>query len=145
MMGKLGFDIVVSQLSEKDLKFTQQAVTLYKQKSDIIWHGDQYRLLSPWDNDYAAVMYVDEGKTNAIVFNYIVNNRYKAGSTSPLKFKGLDPNKKYSVQEINLYPDTRSSLPQNAIYSGNYLMTIGINPDVRDRRMSVVLEVKEVK
>lgn len=145
MMGRLGFDIVVSKLSEKDLEYCQQAVDLYKQKSDIIWHGDQYRLLSPWENDLAAIMYVDEAKSNAIVFNYLVSNRYKAGSTLPVKLKGLNIDKKYSVREINLYPDTKSPLPQNAIYSGDYLMTIGINPNVRDRRPSVILEVTEVK
>lgn len=145
MMGKLGFDIVVSHLAEKDLKFCQQAVALYKQKSDIIWHGDQYRLASPWENDFASVMYVDEEKNNAVVFNYLVNNRYRAGSTSPVKFKGLDPAKRYSVTEINLYPETRSFMPQNAVYSGDYLMTIGINPLVNERRASVVLEVKAVK
>ena len=145
MMGKLGFDIVVSELNEKDLKYCQQAIALYKQKSDIIWHGEQYRLLSPWENDFASIMYVDEERSNAIVFNYLVSNRYKAGSTSPVKLKGLNAAKKYSVREINLYPDTQSPLPQNAIYSGDYLMAVGINPNVRDRRPSVILEVMEIK
>lgn len=145
MMGKLGFDIVVSQLPEKDLQFCQQAVALYKQKSDIIWHGNQYRLVNPWENDFASLMYLDEAKSNGVMFNYLVKNRYRAGSTSPVKLKGLDQNKQYRVQEINLYPGTKSSLPQDAVYSGDYLMTIGINPDVRDRRASVILEIKEVK
>jgi alpha-galactosidase len=145
MMGKLGFDIVVSQLPEKDLQFCQQAVALYKAKSDIIWHGDQYRLVSPWENDFASIMYVDETKSNAVVFNYLVNSRFNAGSTSPVKLKGLDPGKKYAVQEINLYPGSKSSLPPDATYSGDYLMKIGINPDVNAGRASVVLEVKEVK
>lgn len=145
MMGKLGFDIVVSQLPEKDLQFCQQAVVTYKQQSEVIWHGDQYRLQSPWEYDYAAIQYVDSAKRKAIVFNYLVNNRYQAGSTSPLKLKGLDPQKRYSIQEINLYPGTTSTLPANSVYSGDYLMQVGINPDVRARRTSVVLEVKEVK
>jgi alpha-galactosidase len=145
MMGKLGFDIVVSQLSEKDLQFCQQAVGIYKQKADVIWHGDQYRLISPWDNDFASIMYVNEAKSDGVIFNYLVNNRYRAGSTSPIKLKGLDVNRRYSVQEINLYPGARSSLPQNAIYSGDYLMAIGINPNVNERRPSVVLEIKEAK
>ena len=144
MMGKLGFDIVVSKLSETDLQFCQQAVATYKLFSDIVWHGNQYRLVSPWDNDIAAVMYVADDKSDAIVFNYLVNNRYGAGSLSPVRLKGLDASKKYSVKEINLYPGTKSTLDGTKEYSGDYLMTIGINPDVNARRSSVILDVEEV-
>ncbi|WP_423148157.1 alpha-galactosidase [Rubrolithibacter danxiaensis] len=145
MMGKLGFDIVVSKLSENDLEFCQQAVKAYKGFSDIVWHGDQYRLLSPWENDLAAVMYVNGNKSKAIVFNYLVNSRYGSGSSSPVKFKGLNESKKYSVKEINLYPGTGSSIKGEKAFSGEYLMTIGFNPDVNTRRTSVILQVDEVK
>lgn len=145
MMGKLGFDIVVSHLSEKDLQFCQQAVALYKQHSDVIWHGDQYRLQDPWSSDFASVMYVNEAKTGAIVFNYLVSNRYKSGSTAPVKFKGLDASKRYAVKEINLYPNAKSSLPEDAVFSGDYLMQIGFNPEVHAGRTSVVLQVTAVK
>jgi alpha-galactosidase len=145
MMGKLGFDIVVSELKEKDLAFAQQAVATYKQHSDVIWHGDQYRLQSPWEGDFASVLYVDDKKQNAILFSYLVSNRYRSGSTAPVRLKGLDANKRYQLQEINLYPGAKSSLPADAVYSGDYLMTVGFNPQVDARRASVVLAVKEVK
>lgn len=145
MMGKLGFDIVVSHLAEKDLQYCQQAVETYKSFSDVVWHGDQYRLVSPWDHDFASIMYVNGQRDRAVVFNYQVNNRYATGSTSPVVLKGLDPAKKYSVKEINLYPGTKSTLPDHAVYSGNYLMMVGLNPDVNTRRSSVILEVNEVK
>ena len=144
MMGKLGYDIVVSHLSENDLKFTKQAVETYKAFSDIIWHGDQFRLVNPWENDFASVMYVNDDKSTAIVFNYLVNNRYKGGSTTPVKFKGLDAAKKYSVAEINLYPGSKSELAEKT-YSGNYLMTVGVNPILHAGRTSVILEVKAVQ
>jgi alpha-galactosidase len=59
MMGKMGFDIVVSKLNEKELAFCQDALKNYNALKDAIWHGDQYRLQSPWDNDAAAIMYVN--------------------------------------------------------------------------------------
>jgi alpha-galactosidase len=49
------------------------------------------------------------------------------------------------VKEINLYPGTESSLQSTSVYSGNFLMTVGINPDVDLERASVLLEVNEVK
>lgn len=142
MMGKLGFDIVVDKLKPDQLAFCRNAVKTYKEFSNVIWHGDQYRLQSPWRNDVASLMYVDSTKTTAIMFNYLVNNRYDAGSRRPILLKGLDPDKMYEVSEVNLYPGTRSTISE-AAYSGNFLMTVGINPDVREGRTSVLLALKE--
>ena len=144
MMGKLGFDIVVSKLKPDELAFCQQAVKIYKQFSEAIWHGNQYRLQSPWDNDAASLMYADQSKSSAIMFNYLVNNRYDTGTHLPIKMKGLDPDKKYKVSEVNLFPGTKSTI-EEATYTGKYLMTVGINPDVREGRTSVMIGVQEVK
>ncbi len=144
MMGKLGFDIVVGKLSPNDLLFSQQAVMNYKDFSEAIWHGNQYRLQSPWDNDVASIVYVDTLKSRAIVFNYLISQRFDAGSHSPVKLKGLDPAKQYAIKEINLYPGTKSGIKEGT-FSGDFLMTIGINPEVHDDRASVVLSVEERK
>lgn len=144
MMGKLGFDIVVSKLKPEELAFCQNAIKTYKQFSEPIWHGEQYRLQSPWDNDVASVMYVDQAKGSAIMFNYLVNTRYAAGSHLPIRLKGLDPDKSYAISEVNLFPGTKSNIT-NATYSGKFLMTIGINPDVHAGRASVLIGVQEVK
>jgi alpha-galactosidase len=42
--------------------------------------------------------------------------------------QGLDPNKKYRIKEINLFPETKSAQPDNdKVLTGEYLMRIGIN------------------
>lgn len=145
MMGKLGFDIVISHLPENDLKFCQEAVENYNELKDVIWHGDQYRLVDPKYNDFASLMYVDSSQTKAVVFNYLVNNRYDVKSEDPVKFKGLNSNKHYRIQEVNLYPNTSSSLDASITYTGEFLMKIGYNPQVHSSRKSVVLVVNEVK
>lgn len=145
MMGKLGFDIVVSKLSEQDLSYVHDALKNYDNLKEPIWHGDQYRLQSPWDNDAASIMYVNDAKSKAVVFNYLVNNRYNAGTKVPVRLKGLDPQKKYQVKEINLYPGSKSSLGDDLIFTGNFLMTVGINPDVNSSRTSVVLQLDEIR
>lgn len=146
MMGKLGFDIVVNNLSATDLAYAQQAVSVYKTLSDLIWHGDQYRLVDPWKNHLASLLYVNEDKSHAVVFNYYTEQRFMfTGTRLPVKLKGLDAAKKYTVKEINLYPGTKSTVTTTETYSGDYLMTVGFNPDVNGYRRSVVLEVNEVK
>ena len=141
MMGKLGYDIVVSQLNEKDLKFSQQSVATYNSIKDVIWHGDLYRLVDPKQNDYAAMIFATKNKSRAILFSFLTGNRYGDGSTNAFRLQGLNPSKKYKIKELNLYPDTRTFVKEDQVYSGDYLMTVGFNPAVNARRTSVILEI----
>ncbi|MEO6550683.1 MAG: alpha-galactosidase [Ferruginibacter sp.] len=143
MMGKLGFDIEVSKLSEKDLSYCKQVIKNYDSVKQVIWQGDQYRLSNPRENSVAAIMYVNEEKTTGVIFNYLVNNRYGENSKFPILLKGLDAKKKYKLREISLYPGVNSTIDINKIYSGEYLMKIGFNPDINSRRTSVVVLLTE--
>lgn len=143
MMGKLGFDIVVSHLNEKDLAYCQQAIREYNGFKDIVWKGDQYRLSDPRKEAVASVAYINKDRSEGVIFNYLVNNRYGAGSAYPIRLKGLDPAAVYQLEEISLYPGTKSSIDAGRQYSGEFLMTVGFNPEVSAGRASVVLKVKK--
>ena len=146
MMGKLGFDIVVDKLSENDLKSAQQAISDYNNIKAIVNYGDLYRMVNPFEADYASLMFVDDTKSRAVMFNYLTTNRYDYNYTvEPIKLKGLDANKRYRIKELNLYPGTRSMIEESVTYSGDFLMSIGFNPNISLRRKSVVLEINEVK
>jgi alpha-galactosidase len=145
MMGKLGFDIVVSHLSAPDLKFCQDAIKNYENVKATIWQGDQYRLSNPTESSVASMLYMTPDKSSGIMFNYLVNNRYGEGSKLPIVLKGLDLNRKYRIKEINLYDGAKSTINADKVYSGSFLMTVGFNPDVKLSRTSVVLTIEEVK
>ncbi len=143
MMGKMGYDIVVDHLSPDDLAFSQQALKNYHAVTDIIWHGDQYRLASPWDNPYAAIQYSDAKQDHAVVFGFVVTNRYDYHySIDPIKLKGLDPAKKYQVKELNVYPGQQSQVDETAVYTGDFLMTVGLNLELTRGHTSMVVEVR---
>jgi alpha-galactosidase len=145
MMGKLGFDIVVHELPEKDLKFCQEAIRNYNALKSVIWKGDLFRLADPKKNSVASLMYVSTDKSQGVIFNYLVSNRYDEGSRLPVKLKGLDASKQYKIRETNVYPDQRSLLSSETIYSGDFLMKAGFNPQVSEGRRSVVLVIEQVK
>jgi alpha-galactosidase len=127
MMDKLGYDIRVQNLSTGELEFSKEAVKTYKRVSNVIWFGDLYRIESPYESDRAVVMYVNENKSHAILFNYHLNTR-RQDIFNRVKLQGLDPAKKYRLEEINLFPGTRSIQPDNdKLLSGDYLMKIGLN------------------
>ncbi len=145
MMGKLGFDIVIGELPDEELRFCQQAVETYDKLKETVWHGDLYRLADPKENDFASLMFVNLEKSEGVVFNYLVNNRYDKKSEDPIRFKGLDTAKNYQIQEVNIYPGTSSPLNSDQVFSGEFLMKIGYNPQVHAGRKSVVLLIREVK
>ena len=145
-MGKLGFDIQVKELSEKDLKFTQQTIQNYDNFKDVVWHGDMYRLASPYENDIASLMYINDDKTEGVMFNYLTNWRYLAEpSLSPVMLQGLEKDKTYRLTEINLYDGTRSPIDNQKVYTGEFLMNVGFNPSVNSNRSSVVVKIEAIK
>jgi len=127
MMGRMGYDINVKDMSEADVKFSQQAVKNYKRLSDVIWFGDLYRLISPYESNRADLMYVNEAKTKAVLFNYMLSARYKE-IFGKVKLQGLDPLKRYKIEETNMMEGAKSSFADNGkTFSGDYLMTVGLS------------------
>ncbi len=142
-MGKLGFDIDVQKLNPQELEFCKQAIKNYNGFKNIIWHGDLYRLQSPYKTKMASLMYVNKEKSKAILFNYLSDWRYTyTASQSPILLQGLDANKKYLVSELNLQHNQKSPFEKPKIYSGDFLMNVGLNPQVNLSRTSVVLSVE---
>jgi alpha-galactosidase len=144
MMGKLGFDINVRELKEKELKYTQDAVANYKRLSPVIWQGDMYRIISPYEESRAVLMYVNEAKSKAVLFSYTLHPLYDPQYNS-VRFQGLDPNKTYKVEEINLMPEGKKSLEESGdSFTGDYLMNVGLRVSSSKVETSVVLEITEI-
>ena len=144
MMGKLGYDIQIAHLNDKELKFNQDAVVNYKKISDLVWYGNLYRLVSPYEGNRAVVMYADEAQQKAVLFAYNLNTRYRE-AFNPVKLRGLDPSKKYKVEEINLFPDTKSKLWFNGkTFTGDYLMKVGLNVSGSEALSSSVIEIAQI-
>ena len=146
--GRLGFDIPVSKLDPADLQFCQNAVQAYELsvKPDHLAGGSIQRLSDPQPaQNVASIMYVDQARSHAILFNYLVNYRYNQGSKEPIRLKGLDPGKKYRLKEINIYPGSRSDLTGEKTYSGNFLMTIGFDPGINTDRTSSVITISDLR
>ena len=144
MMGKMGYDIRTNNFTPQELQFSNEAVKTYNRISPVIWRGDQYRLVSPYEGNRAVLIYVNENKSNAILFNYHLNSRRK-DIFSRVKLQGLDRNKNYRLKEINLFPETKSVQPDNEkVFTGEYLMTIGLNLSPRPTALtSNVFELAE--
>lgn len=144
MMCKMGFDISLKEMNEDEMKYCQEAVANYKRLKGTILDGDLYRLVSPYETNHSSVMYVDKAKSKSVLFAYDIHPRF-GEKTFPVKLQGLDPNKKYKVQEINLMPGQKSTLvTDGGTFSGDFLMKIGMNVFSTAHARSKVIELTEV-
>lgn len=141
MMCKMGFDIRTNEMSENDQKYCQQAVTDYKRLKPVILDGDQFRLVSPYETNHMAVMYANENKTKAVLFTYDIHPRF-GEKMMTVKLQGLDPAKKYKVEEINILPGKNSNLKSNnQVFSGDFLMKVGLDALSGSHLNSKVIEI----
>lgn len=143
MMCKMGFDISLKEMNDDEMKYCQEAVANYKRLKGTILDGDLYHLVSPYDTNHSSVMYVDKAKSKSVLFAYDIHPRF-GEKTFPVKLQGLDPNKKYKVQEINLMPGQKSTLvTDGGTFSGDFLMKIGMNVFSTAHAHSKVIELTE--
>lgn len=140
-MCKLGFDIGLQELKADELAYCQEAIANWKRLQPAIMDGIQYRLVSPYDTNHAAIEYVDADRNMGVLFAYNLSPRFQE-KLSRVKLEGLDPHKKYLVKEINLMPHTESTFAQNGkVFSGDYLMKVGLDVFSYTHNTSMVIEI----
>lgn len=140
-MCKLGFDIGLDKLSADELAYCREAVANWKRLQPAIMDGTQYRLVSPYESNHAAINYVDDSRNKGVLFVYNLAPRFQE-KLSRVKLQGLDADKRYLVKEINLMPGTKSKFAQDGkVFSGDYLMKVGLDVLSFQHNTSMVVEL----
>ncbi len=144
MMGKLGFDIKLDDMSGDDVEYCKRAIKNYNSLKPVILDGDQYRLVSPYGNQHTATMYVGKNDGDAVLFTFDIYPRYKQNifkSDANVKLQGLNPDATYRVTEIDRQDGSDMAIGD---YSGDYLMTVGIPLFTLNRLNSRVFTVNKL-
>lgn len=142
MMCKLGFDIKLDDMSQSDHLYCVQAVKNYNRLKPVILDGDLYRLVSPYGSNHTSSMYVGKDRKTAVVFAFDIHPRY-GEKTLPVRLQGLNSDQMYRVKEINMMSGSSSSLKDNGqLFSGEYLMNVGLNVFTTRQLNSRVIEIK---
>ena len=137
MMGKLGFDINLHDISADELKYCKRSIQEYNSLKPAILDGDQYRLVSPYEGNHAATMYVTKDQKEAVVFAFDIYPRF-AEKLYNVVMQGLNVSATYKVEEINRMDGTQGEIKE---YSGNYLMTIGLPMFTESKLASKIFKV----
>jgi alpha-galactosidase len=144
MTGRYGMELQPKDLTPEEYEFSKKAIETYKSIRPVIQFGDQYRIISPYDSSVASLMYVNESKDRAVFFVFSLDN-YLKYRYPPIKFQGLDANKKYKLAEINKLGQKSGFQADNRVFSGEFLMNAGIQVNMRQAYQSLVIEVVEMK
>lgn len=143
MTGRLGFELDPAQMKTEDVDFARAAVQVYKSIRPVVQDGDLYRLLSPYEGNYAALMYVAEARDRAVVFGY--NLRHLRGQDlPPVRLQGLDPAATYRIQERNALPKVKHSPWEGQAFSGRTLMELGLPLSLNREHDSAVFELVRI-
>ncbi len=142
MAGRLGIELSPDALDKKELEFAKKAITLYKDIRPIVQFGDLYRLLSPYDDGFAAINYVAKNKKSALlmVYSHTHHRRYERNF---VKLQGLDPTLVYKVEEINMDSKKLHISFSNQLISGEVLMNRGIWINLRKPLQSAIFKITE--
>lgn len=114
MSGNFGYELDLTALTSEEQAAVREQVALYRDIRPLIQFGDFYRLLSPFQGNEAAWMFVSADQSEAVLFYA----RILAEPSPPfrsLALKGLDPLGEYQWMETG------------TVYGGDELMAVGLN------------------
>lgn len=113
MMGTFGYELDLTKLPEDEKNVVKEQVKLFKEIRETVQFGEFYRLLSPFEGNETAWMFVNEKTKEVLVFYFkVLAEPYVNGRK--LKLQGLNPNEKYIIND------------KKELY-GDQLMNIGLD------------------
>jgi len=135
LSGNFGYELDLSKFDEEEKELVKYQIDTYKQIRHIVQFGDFYRLLSPFEGNDTAWMFVSKDKSEAFVVYATVLQE----PNPPIGFfrlQGLDPNKTYEVFEGQ----------RKGVYGGSHLLYAGMaKPFFYGDFQSVVYRLKAVE
>ena len=130
MSGRLGIELQPKDMTDEERQQCTTCFADYKQLRPIVQTGNLYRLLSPYDHKgVASLMYVDDARSNAVLFVYKIENYYDQ-PLPRLRLAGLNPDKTYTLTSLN-----------GKQFTGRFLMSVGIEVPLWEDYASRVFEL----
>ncbi|MBR0057234.1 MAG: alpha-galactosidase, partial [Kiritimatiellae bacterium] len=143
MSGRLGFELHPAKMTKEEIEIARRGVEVYKRLRPVVQQGDLYRLVSPYETDRAALLYVSQDKRHAVAFVYGLGRHVCDGRPAPLRLPGLDPQRRYRMAEIDISDPAKASHIDIAgkTISGAALASAGICYELFAGDDSIVIEL----
>ena len=113
MAGTFGYELNTEKLEKKEKEEVKEQIRQYKNYAELIQNGNYYRLSNPFQDIFAAWMFVSEDGKRILV-NVVMLENHGNMTVSYVKLRGL--------QADAVYEDVES----RQCYYGSALMEAGI-------------------
>ncbi|MGO4540167.1 alpha-galactosidase [Paenibacillus sp. 2TAB19] len=113
LSGNFGYELDLTKFTEQEKETVKEQVALYKEVRHLVQFGDFYRLLSPFEGNETAWMFVAKDKSEAfVVLAAVLQEPYP--KLNRFRLKGLDSNRDYEL------------VGEEGAYGGDELMHAGL-------------------
>jgi alpha-galactosidase len=137
MSARFGMDLDLTKLSVQDKAICAGAIAAYKQIRDIADQGDLYRLEDPHNNYRGALDFVSKNHERAVIFVFQLQD----GPRVVVHPQGLDPDRQYTIHELNPMPGRAAMEQESKTFTGEQLMRDGILPSCSNGLEGCVIEL----
>ncbi len=130
--GNLGYELDLTKINETEKETIKNQVCYYKAIRHIIYEGDFYRIISPFETDACSWSAVSKDKNHAVLGYYQPLVKPNA-QIIRVQWQGLDPKANYRVKE------------SQKKYKGSYLMEVGlIIPELKGDYNSYIFTLEKI-
>lgn len=113
LSGNFGYELDLTQFTEEEKEAVKEQVALYKDVRHLVQFGDFYRLLSPFEGNETAWMFVSKDQSEAFVV-FVSVLQEPNPRLNRFRLKGLDPNRDYKL------------FGEETVYGGDQLLYAGL-------------------
>lgn len=113
MSGNFGYELDLTRFTEEECEIVKSQIAAYKELRGLVQQGDMYRLLSPFEGNETAWIFVSEDREEALLFYFRVLAEPNA-PLSRIKLEGLNPRRNYRLAS------------GEEVYGGDRLMYAGL-------------------
>lgn len=113
LSGNFGYELDLTVFTEEEKEAVKAQVAMYKDVRPLVQFGDFYRLLSPFEGNETAWMFVSKDKSEAfVVFVSVLQEPHPR--LNRFRLKGLDPQRDYKLDG------------EGTVYGGDELLFAGL-------------------
>jgi len=142
MSGRLGIELQPKHMNDEEKLQCTTCFKDYKELRQTVQTGNLYRLQNPYNRKgVASLMYVNDAKSQAVLFAYKVDNYYSM-PIPRFRLQGLDPHATYTLTEKDVKAWQEPCSLSGKQFTGQFLMEVGLEIPLDWDYASRVFELK---
>ncbi|WP_168119819.1 alpha-galactosidase [Paenibacillus sp. HB172176] len=119
LSGNFGYELDLTTFTPEEKELARKQIALYKEVRPLVQQGDFYRLLSPFEGNDTAWMFVSKNRSEAFIFYATVLQEPNA-PLGKFRLQGLDPQRDYVLQ------GEAAEVEEQSVFGGDELMYAGL-------------------